>query len=70
MLHCTMVVPLVNPVIVVFGLFADAIVPLPDNTLHVPTPTNGVLPAKVVLPVLTQIVCDVPALAMVGTLST
>ena len=32
-------------------------------------PTNGVFPFKVVLPVLTHIVCDTPAFAIVGTSS-
>ena len=49
MLHCNIVVPTVNPVIVELGLFGEVTTPLPDNTLQVPTPTNGVFPFKVCL---------------------
>lgn len=64
--HCTMVVPMPNPVIVVEGEFGELIVPLPETTLQVPTPTAGVLPVIVVLPEFTQIVCEGPAFETVG----
>jgi hypothetical protein len=69
-LHCKTVVPADNPVIVDIGLFGEVTTPLPEMILHVPTPTVGVLPANVVLPLLTHMVCETPALAIVGTSST
>jgi hypothetical protein len=56
--HFKIVVPGVNPVTAVVGVFGEAITPLPEIILHVPTPTNGVFPNKVVLGVDTQSVCE------------
>lgn len=66
MLHCKIVVPALKPVIADVGDVGVTIVPEPDITLHVPAPITGVLPAKVVLPELTQIVCEGPAFETLG----
>ena len=68
--HCAMVVPVVNPVKLEFALLGVTIVPLPETIFHTPVPTLGIFAFNTVLPVLTQMVCDGPALETVGTLST
>lgn len=45
----TVVAPTVKPVTVELGSFAELMLPLPLTTVHVPVPTVGVLPDKVVL---------------------
>ena len=68
--HWRILFPTDKPEIEEPGLFTAATVPVPVITLHVPTPTPGVFPAKIVLPGLIQIVCDGPATELVGISST
>jgi hypothetical protein len=63
------VVPDVDkPVKVLLGELGEVTTPPPERILHVPIPIDGVFAANVTLPVLTQIVCDVPAMLIGGTL--
>lgn len=68
--HCTIVVPVVNPVKLELALLGVTTVPLPETIFHNPFPTLGMFAFNTVLPVLTQMVWDGPALETVGTLST
>lgn len=53
-----------------FGKVGDITMPGPAITFHEPTPTTGMLPARVAVPpVVAHIVCDGPALDAVGKLS-
>jgi hypothetical protein len=54
--HCNILVPSVRPVIVVFALVVDVIIPPPLNTLHVPVPVVGVFAAKAAVGELIQTV--------------
>lgn len=60
------VVPTVKPVSVDDAERELVIVPGPETFTHTPTPAVGVLPAKVVEPVLTQTVWSTPAFAIDG----
>jgi hypothetical protein len=48
-LHSKIFNPIVNPLMFDVANVGLAIVPLPDNTDQVPTPTVGTLPLRVVL---------------------
>ncbi len=56
--------PTPNPVILVTGELGLVIVPVPDNNVHVPVPTDGVLAFMVA--VVAHTVCEGPAFATVG----
>jgi hypothetical protein len=60
MVHRNVLFPTPNPVIVVFGLFGEAIVPDPPTKLHTPVPAVGVLAVMTALDV-TQTVWSGPA---------
>lgn len=62
--------PVVNPIKLELALFGVTTTPLPEIMFHKPVPTLGMFAFNTVLPVLTQTVCDGPALDTVGTLST
>lgn len=55
----------VTPVVDELGLVTT---PVPETKLHVPDPTEGVFPLSVAL--VAQIVCEGPALAVVGKAET
>jgi hypothetical protein len=61
------VVPAVNPVMVLVAERELVIVPLPETFIHRPVPEVGMFPARVVDPVLTQIVWLGPAFEMEGS---
>lgn len=70
MLHCKTFVPGDMKLNGEVGEPVLVIVPVPETRLQVPTPTLGVLAANVVTELLTQTVCDGPAIAVAGTSST
>lgn len=66
--HCTVIGP-VPPVWVkvALGLVALLKVPVPPlTTLHCPVPFDGVFPPRLAVVPLTQIVCELPTVAVVG----
>lgn len=64
--HVKTVVPGVSPVIVELATREFVITPDPETFIHLPIPTPGMFPAKVVEPVLAHIVWLDPALATEG----
>ena len=60
--------PAPKPVTAELGKFGDVMLPAPETRFHNPVPTPGALPLKVAL--VEQIVCEVPALAVLGKLLT
>lgn len=52
--HLTIVVPVVNPTIVLLCVVGAVMVPEPDTWIHEPEPIASGLPESVVVPTLTQ----------------
>jgi hypothetical protein len=68
--HCKILLVAVEiAVAVALGFVLVVIIALPANTDHVPEPTNGVLPDRIVELELAHNVCEIPALAIEGKLS-
>lgn len=60
--------PVERPLTAEVGELTEVMVPVPDTSDHVPVPTEGVFPAKALVP--EQITWSAPAAALVGSAST
>lgn len=67
--HCKIVVPVVNPVMPLLPEVNEVIVPLPDIRVQEPVPTEGLLPVKAVNGVVTHTLWLPATLAVVGAWS-